>query len=111
MRLGGESAVEHLAAAQSTIEIEGIQLYTCADVSPSCMLLRWQWASLCLVCVSEAGRLQHTWAHALIIDPVRHSSDHVWQQSSCAMNELAELVYLHQHPLLYGLQGVCMYVL
>ncbi len=55
---------------------------------------RWCY-SLGLVDVSVAGRLQHAGPHTLIIDPVGHGSNHVWQQRCRAMNELAELVHLH----------------
>ena len=50
--------------------------------------------SLGLMDVSVAGRLQHAGPHALIIDPVGHSSNHVWQQRCRAMDEFAELVNL-----------------
>lgn len=57
--------------------------------------LRWGCYSLSLVDVSVAGGLQHAGPHALVIDPVGHSSNHVWQQGRGAMDELAKLVNLH----------------
>lgn len=54
---------------------------------------------LCLLCVSVGRRLQHTWAHTLVINPIGHGSNHVWQQCGCSMDELAELVYLQLHTL------------
>jgi len=50
--------------------------------------------SLGLMDVSVAGGLQHAGPDALVIDPVGHSSNHVWQQRCGAMDEFAELVHL-----------------
>lgn len=98
LRLGAESAEGHVEAAQLTIRIYDFWVQNLRKHNNYVRVAQVAMgALLCLVCVSEAGRLQHTGADALIVDPVRHSSDHVWQQCSCAMNELAELVYLRHH--------------